>query len=59
MAIYPDPVGKEYQKSGTVCSIQLPEGLQESQKLLEPIFTPTTKPESGKDENVRLKKWKL
>ncbi len=43
---------KEYQKSGTVCGIQLPEGLQESQKLPEPIFTPTTKPEVGKDENI-------
>lgn len=40
---------KEYQKSGTVCGIPLPEGLQESQKLPEPIFTPTTKPEVGKD----------
>ena len=43
---------KEYQKSGTVCGIKLPEGLKESEKLPEPIFTPTTKPEVGKDENI-------
>ncbi len=40
---------KEYQEKGTVCGIPLPEGLQESQQLPEPIFTPTTKPEVGKD----------
>ena len=33
----------EYQKTGTVCNIKLPEGLQECQKLDEPIFTPSTK----------------
>jgi phosphoribosylaminoimidazole-succinocarboxamide synthase len=39
----------EYKKSGSVCGIQLPEGLVESQKLPEPIFTPTTKAEEGHD----------
>lgn len=41
-----------YQKTGTVCGIELPDGLQESQKLPEPIFTPTTKAQEGHDENV-------
>ena len=44
---------KEYQQTGAVCGIELPEGLQESQKLPEPIFTPATKAEVGDhDENV-------
>lgn len=44
---------KEYQKSGSVCGIELPEGLQESERLPEPIFTPTTKAELGEhDENI-------
>ncbi|MDY0206866.1 MAG: phosphoribosylaminoimidazolesuccinocarboxamide synthase [Pseudomonas sp.] len=44
---------KEYQNSGTVCGIQLPAGLQEAQKLPEPIFTPSTKAEVGDhDENI-------
>ncbi len=38
---------KSYQKSGTVCGIKLPEGLRESDKLPEPIFTPSTKEEVG------------
>jgi phosphoribosylaminoimidazole-succinocarboxamide synthase len=43
----------EYQKSRSVCGIQLPDGLVESSKLPEPIFTPTTKEEVGKhDENI-------
>ena len=40
----------DYQKSGRVCGIRLPEGLEESQELPEPIFTPTTKAETGHDE---------
>ncbi len=40
---------KEYQKSGTVCGVELPSGLQESEQLPEPIFTPTTKAEEGHD----------
>ena len=44
---------ESYQKNGTVCGIKLPEGLQESDKLPEPIFTPTTKAEIGDhDEHV-------
>ena len=44
---------KEYQQSGTVCGIQLPAGLQEAQKLPEPIFTPSTKAGVGDhDENI-------
>ncbi len=43
---------KEYQKSGTVCGIALPEGLKESAKLPEPIFTPATKESSGHDINI-------
>ena len=42
-----------YQKDGTVCGIQLPEGLKESDKLPEPIYTPSTKAEIGDhDENI-------
>ena len=43
---------KEYKSQGTVCGIQLPAGLRESDKLPEPIFTPATKAQSGHDENV-------
>lgn len=43
---------KEYQQSGTVCGIKLPDGLQESSKLEQPIFTPATKAESGHDINI-------
>jgi phosphoribosylaminoimidazole-succinocarboxamide synthase len=43
---------KEYLKSGSVCGIKLPVGLKESQKLPEPIFTPTSKADKGHDENV-------
>ena len=42
-----------YQKNGTVCGITLPEGLKESDKLPEPIYTPSTKAEIGDhDENI-------
>jgi len=43
---------KEYKASGTVCGIPLPKGLQESSKLPEPIFTPSTKAQTGHDENI-------
>lgn len=44
---------KEYQKQGTVCGIPLPRGLKESERLPEPIFTPSSKEEGGKhDENI-------
>ena len=42
-----------YKENGTVCGIKLPEGLQESEKLPEPIYTPSTKAEVGDhDENI-------
>ncbi|MBN1629537.1 MAG: phosphoribosylaminoimidazolesuccinocarboxamide synthase [Thermoleophilia bacterium] len=43
---------KEYRKHGTVCDLELPTGLVESDKLPEPIFTPSTKAQSGHDENI-------
>src|ERR671918_3112094 len=43
---------KDYQKTGKICGIELPKGLQQAQKLPEPIFTPATKAESGHDENI-------
>ena len=42
----------DYQKTGKVCGIELPKGLQQAQKLPQPIFTPATKAESGHDENI-------
>lgn len=48
---------KEYQREGTVCGIELPEGLQNSSKLPEPIFTPSTKAEIGDhDENISFER---
>jgi phosphoribosylaminoimidazole-succinocarboxamide synthase len=43
---------KDYQKTGAICGHSLPTGLQESAKLPEPIFTPSTKAEGGHDENI-------
>lgn len=43
---------KEYKEKGTVCGIRLPEGLVESSRLNEPIFTPSTKAEEGHDINI-------
>lgn len=43
---------KEYQRTGQVCGIALPNGLRESDRLPEPIFTPSTKAESGHDINI-------
>jgi len=43
---------KEYMKSGTICGIRLPEGLIESSRLNEPLFTPSTKAEEGHDSNI-------
>lgn len=46
---------ESYQKTGEICGIKLPEGLKESQKLPEPIFTPSTKAEIGDhDENISV-----
>jgi len=48
---------KEYQKTGTVCGIQLPASLKEADKLPEPIFTPSTKAAVGQhDENISFEK---
>lgn len=47
----------EYKESGTVCGIELPEGLSEGSKLPEPIFTPATKADIGDhDENVSFER---
>jgi phosphoribosylaminoimidazole-succinocarboxamide synthase len=43
---------KEYRSQGTVCGIPLPAGLRESDRLPEPIFTPSTKATTGHDENI-------
>jgi phosphoribosylaminoimidazole-succinocarboxamide synthase len=43
---------KEYQQSGSVCGVELPRGLRESDRLPGPIFTPATKAESGHDINI-------
>ena len=43
---------KSYQKDGTVCGIKLPPDLKESDKFDEPLFTPSTKAESGHDINI-------
>jgi phosphoribosylaminoimidazole-succinocarboxamide synthase len=43
---------KDYNKTGMVCGIRLPAGLRDSDRLPEPLFTPSTKAESGHDENI-------
>jgi phosphoribosylaminoimidazole-succinocarboxamide synthase len=47
---------KEYREHGTVCGIELPPGLRESEKLPEPIFTPATKAQTGHDENISFER---
>jgi phosphoribosylaminoimidazole-succinocarboxamide synthase len=47
---------KDYQQTGSVCGIQLPSGLCESDKLPEPIFTPAAKNNVGHDENISFQK---
>ncbi|MBI1804309.1 MAG: phosphoribosylaminoimidazolesuccinocarboxamide synthase [Ignavibacteriae bacterium] len=46
----------EYKESGNICGIGLPEGLVESSKLPEPIFTPATKADVGHDENISFER---
>ncbi len=46
---------KSYRKDKTVCGIRLPDGLVESSKLEEPVFTPSTKEEQGHDINISFK----
>jgi phosphoribosylaminoimidazole-succinocarboxamide synthase len=43
---------KDYQKTGAICGIGLPAGLRDSDRLPEPIFTPSTKATTGHDENI-------
>jgi phosphoribosylaminoimidazole-succinocarboxamide synthase len=43
---------KDYKRSGAICGIELPAGLRESDRLPEPVFTPSTKAEVGHDENI-------
>jgi phosphoribosylaminoimidazole-succinocarboxamide synthase len=43
---------KDYQRTGAVCGIGLPDGMRESDRLPEPIFTPATKAQEGHDENI-------
>jgi phosphoribosylaminoimidazole-succinocarboxamide synthase len=45
---------KDYGRTGAVCGIPLPSGLLESDRLPEPLFTPSTKAEAGHDENITL-----
>jgi phosphoribosylaminoimidazole-succinocarboxamide synthase len=47
---------KEYKETGRVCGIALPPGLRESDRLPEPIFTPSTKAQSGHDENISFER---
>jgi len=46
---------KEYKATGRVSGVKLPAGLQESDQLAEPVFTPSTKAEVGHDENISFK----
>ena len=43
---------KDYQQTGQVCGISLPDGLRNSDRLAEPLFTPSTKAATGHDENI-------
>jgi len=47
---------KEYKRNRSVCGIKLPDGLRESDKLDEPLFTPSTKAETGHDENIEFER---
>jgi phosphoribosylaminoimidazole-succinocarboxamide synthase len=47
---------KDYQKTGAICGIRLPKGLQQAQQLPEPIFTPATKAAEGHDENISFER---
>ncbi len=49
---------KEYKKSGTVGGIKMPEGLRQGDKLPEPLFTPSTKEETGHDINITFEQLK-
>tara|TARA_B100000959_G_scaffold259491_1_gene295168 strand:+ start:4900 stop:5661 length:762 start_codon:yes stop_codon:yes gene_type:complete len=45
---------KDFQETGSICGIVLPESLKESSKLSEPVFTPSTKASSGHDVNISI-----
>jgi phosphoribosylaminoimidazole-succinocarboxamide synthase len=47
---------KDYQATGRICGIELPGGMQQAQKLPEPLFTPATKAASGHDENISFER---
>ncbi len=47
---------KEYVKTGMVCGVRLPDGLRQCDQLPEPIFTPSTKEETGHDENISFER---
>jgi len=47
---------KSYQKDQTVCGIKLPSGMKESQQFDHPLFTPSTKAETGHDENISFER---
>jgi phosphoribosylaminoimidazole-succinocarboxamide synthase len=49
---------KDYKATGAVCGITLPKGLRESDRLEEPVFTPSTKAEEGHDENISFERMK-
>ncbi len=46
---------KDYRATGAVCGITLPPGLRESDRLEQPVFTPSTKAEEGHDENISVR----
>jgi phosphoribosylaminoimidazole-succinocarboxamide synthase len=46
----------EYRKSGKICGVSIPPGMQESQQLPQPIFTPATKEETGHDINISFER---
>jgi phosphoribosylaminoimidazole-succinocarboxamide synthase len=50
---------RDYQKTGSICGIDLPAGLHQCDALGSPLFTPATKAESGHDENVSFEQMKL
>ena len=47
---------KDYKATGEVCGIRMPKGLKESDRLEEPVFTPSTKAEEGHDENISFER---
>lgn len=48
---------KDYQRTGAICGIPLPAGLRESERLPEPIFTPSTKATAGHDQNITFEEF--